>query len=289
MAFTGDRPQMALYRQFGVPWIVDDIHGQLKNLPDAHIGKLFEALPPGVSDRFNGSVYYPTKVIDLIGIRDRRYIDHTATHRNRGLGDIMRYAALVEYSDAMQFGTHQMWAEHQRSIHVRWPDEVLYALAQYISSLQPPPNPNRRDDLAAAGERVFVRSGCGACHTPPLYTNNKLTLALGFKPAANHPLRSDIMDVSVKTDPNLALKTRKGTGLYKVPTLRGVWYRGLYGHDGSVTRLEEWFDPARLRNDYVPSGFKGMGVRARSVPGHEFGLSLNATDKAALIAFLKTL
>ena len=289
IAFAGDSYQMALYRQFGVPWIADDIHAQLKSMPDGRIGKMFDALPPGVTDRPNGSVYYPTKVMDLVGIRDRRYIDHTATHRNRGVGDIMRYAALVEYSDAMQFGTHSMWAKHQRSIHVRWPDEVLYALAEYIYSLQPPPNPSRRDELAAVGERVFRRSGCDACHTPPLYTNNKLTLALGFKPAESHPLRSDIMDISVATDPNLALKTRKGTGLYKVPTLRGLWYRGLYGHDGSVTRLEEWFDPARLRDDYVPSGFKGVGVKARAVPGHNFGLKLSAADKTALIAFLKTL
>jgi hypothetical protein len=289
IAFTGDRLQMSLYRQFGVPWIVDDIHRQLTNMPDDRIGELFDALPAGITDRTNGSPYYPTKVLDLIGIRDRRYIDHTATHKNRGLGDIMRYAALVEYSDAMEFGSHRMWAERQRSIHFRWPDEVLYALAQYIYSLQPPQNPNRRADLAAAGERVFARLQCGMCHTPPLYTNNKVTLASGFKPTEKHPLRPDIMDISVKTDSNLALKTRKGTGLYKVPTLRGVWYRGLYGHDGSVTRLEEWFDPARLRDDYVPSGFKGAGVRARAVPGHEFGMKLSPDDKAALIAFLKTL
>jgi hypothetical protein len=166
---------------------------------------------------------------------------------------------------------------------------VLYALAQYIYSFQPPPNPNRRDDLSAVGEEVFVRPGCAGCHTPPLYTNNKLTLALGFKFPENHPLRSDIMDLSVKTDPRLALKTRKGTGFYKVPTLRGVWYRGLFGHDGSVTQLEEWFDPARLRDDYVPSGFKGIGVRARAVPGHEFGLDLSSRDKTALLAFLRTL
>jgi len=288
-AFAGDRPQMALYRQYGVPWIPDDIHARLKNMPDEQIGELFEAMPPGVTDRPNGSPYYPTKVLDLIGIRDRKYIDHTATHRNRGLGDIMRYAALVEYSDAMEFGGHRMWAERQRSIHVRWPDEVLYALAQYIYSLQPPPNPNRRDELADLGEKVFVRSGCGGCHTPPLYTNNKLTLAPGFKLPENHLLRSDVMDISVKTDANLALKTRKGTGFYKVPTLKGVWYRGLYGHEGSVTRLEDWFDPARLRDDYVPSGFKGARVRSHAVPGHEFGLKLSSRDKTALIAFLRTL
>lgn len=70
---------------------------------------------------------------------------------------------------------------------------------------------------------------------PPLYTNNKLTVASGYTPPSNHPFRNDIMQVSVGTDPNLALKTRKGTGLYKFPSLRGVWYRGGFGHDGSVT------------------------------------------------------
>jgi hypothetical protein len=39
-----------------------------------------------------------------------------------------------------------------------------------------------------------------------------------------------------------------------------------------VTTLEHWFDPARLRDDYVPSGFKGYKVTHRAVPGHEFGL-----------------
>jgi hypothetical protein len=95
--------------------------------------------------------------------------------------------------------------------------------------------------------------------------------------------------VTVGTDAGLALKTRKGTGLYKIPSLRGVWYRGLFGHDGSVRTLEEWFDPARLRDDYTPSGYKGFKVTRRAVPGHQFGLTLDAEDKSALIVFLKTL
>jgi hypothetical protein len=97
------------------------------------------------------------------------------------------------------------------------------------------------------------------------------------------------MAVSVGTDPGLSLKTRKGTGFYKVPALKGVWYRGMFGHDGSVTTLEEWFDATRLRDDFVPSGFRGYKVTHRAVPGHPFGLTLSAEDKAALIAFLKTL
>ncbi len=38
------------------------------------------------------------------------------------------------------------------------------------------------------------------------------------------------MDASVGTDPFLALKTRRGTGYYKVPSLKGVWYRGPFEH-----------------------------------------------------------
>ena len=74
-----------------------------------------------------------------------------------------------------------------------------------------------------------------------------------------------------------------------MPSLKGVWYRGPFEHNGSVATLEGWFDPNRLRDDYVPTGFKGYGVKTRAVKGHEFGLKLTAADKKALMAFLKTL
>jgi len=48
-------------------------------------------------------------------------------------------------------------------------------------------------------------------------------------------------------------------------------------------------DSKRLRDDYVPSGWKGPGVKTRAVKGHEFGLSLAAEDKRALIGSLRTL
>src|SRR6266545_2038972 len=87
------------------------------------------------------------------------------------------------------------------------PDEVLYALAKYIYSLQPPLNPNPVDERAAAGRKIFSREGCGGCHTPPLYTNNKLTVAQGFTPPKEHFEMLEILNVSVGTDPNLTLKT----------------------------------------------------------------------------------
>lgn len=165
----------------------------------------------------------------------------------------------------------------------------MYAIAQYIHSLKPPPNPHGWDAIAALGQKVFQREGCAGCHTPPLYTNNKLTLAVGYEAPPNHPLREDILPISVGTDPGLALKTRKGTGLYKVPSLRGVWYRGRYLHDGSVASLEEMFDADRLQTDHVPGGWKGPGVTQRAIPGHVFGLKLAPEEKTALLAFLRTL
>ncbi len=136
---------------------------------------------------------------------------------------------------------------------------------------------------------MFQREGCGGCHTPPLYTNNKLTPAEGFQVPEEHPAKYDILPISVGTDSSSALSTRRGTGYYKVPSLKGVWYRGPFEHNGSVATLEDWFDQRRLRDDYVPTGYKPYGVKTRAVKGHEFGLVLSAEDRRALIAFLKTL
>ena len=86
--------------------------------------------------------------------------------------------------------------------------------------------------------------------------------------------------------PTLAIETRRGTGFYKVLSLRGVCYRNAFGHGGQAETLEEWFDPARLNDDYVPKGFH-MGPGP--IKGHEFGLKLAADDRQALIAFLRSL
>jgi hypothetical protein len=53
--------------------------------------------------------------------------------------------------------------------------------------------------------------------------------------------------------------------------------------------LEEWLDPARVKPDYIPAGFKGYDGKARSIPGHPFGLDLTPAQKKDLIAFLRTL
>ena len=279
---------------YAAPWIRPDPY-PIDQLSKEDLASLHEAIPPGVLARHGTSPRTPARIPDLIGIQDRRYLDATGLVQHRGIGDLMRYAALNQGTDVLaRYGDFSPIDEVAKLLPdsrdvSRYSEEQLYALALYIYSLEPPPNPNKFDALAERGEAVFKREACAGCHTPPLYTNNKLTPAAGFKVPEDHLRKYDILQVSVGTNPDLTTKTRRGTGYYKVPSLKGVWYRGPFEHNGSVATLEDWFDPRRLRDDYVPTGFVGYGLKTRAVKGHEYGLKLTPEDKRALIAFLKTL
>ena len=279
---------------YATPWLRPDPLARIGQMSLEELASVYDAIPLGVLHRQGTSPFYPAQVPDLIGIKDRRYLDRTGLGRHRDIGDLMRYGALNQDADVLsRYGDFRPIETFGKlpdpTMLRRYSDEQLYALALYIYSLTPPRNPNKFDAVAARGQKVFKREGCEGRHTPPLYTNNKLTIAAGFKPPEDHFSKYDILNVSIGTDPNLALRTRRGTGYYKVPSLKGVWYRGPFEHNGSVLTLEDWFDPRRLRDDYVPTGFKGYGIETRAVKGHEFGLKLSAEDKRALIAFLKTL
>jgi hypothetical protein len=281
---------------FGAPWLGDrDPAVRVKTMPMAEMLARWDAVPPGVIGRHRASVDSPPAVPDLIGIKDRKYLDKSGLVVHRGIGDLMRYASLNNELDFMSsFGGFipsgidfkTLPPPEDPLVEGRYSDEQLYALALYLYSLTPPPNPNRADATSAAGERVFRREGCATCHTPPLYTNNKRVPAPGFDPPRD---AEDVLRIRVGTDPTLTLFTRRGTGFYKVPSLRGIWYRGPLEHNGSIASLEDWFDRRRLSDDYVPTGWIGYGVTKRAVKGHEFGLRLDPSDKAALIAFLRTL
>jgi hypothetical protein len=279
------------YASYGVPWRADDVNARLKTMTDEEVGRVDGQPFPGTFVRFNASPWVATKIVDLIGVKDRKYLDATATHRNRGPEDIARYGILVTTADDGSIGPHRFVTEERRKILWRNSDEAMLALGKYIYSLQPPHNPNQTSSLTVRGQQVFAQSGCAGCHTPPLYTNNKLVPAEGFErfDHSNAPPATDVMNVKAGLDPALALRTRKGTGYYRVPSLKGVWYRGPLEHSGSIATLEEWFDPARLRADYAPNGWNPPGVTTRAIPGHPFGLNLPADDKRALIAFLRTL
>jgi len=289
--------RVGLRRQFAAPWLDPDPNAGLAALSAAELEAVYSTMPAGVFARQGTSPLSPAKMPDLIGIKDQKFLDSTGLQRNRGAADLMRYAALNQGMDLLAcFGDFtpidvaaraQLGKDH--AARSRYSDEQLYALAMYLYSLVPPANPNRPSALTAAGERVFEREQCALCHPAPLYTTNELTPARGFAVPAADRASADVLPIVVGTDPTLTLRTRRGTGYYKIPSLRGLWYRGPFEHNGSVATLEDWFDPRRVDDDYVPTGWKGYRVEKRAVKGHEYGLRLSPADKRALIAFLQTL
>ncbi len=292
---------------FDTPWLTPNPQELQWKMSLEESLALFDAIPPGVLARHGTGGHVPVQVPDLIGIKEMRYLDRTGLVRHREIGDLMRYGSLNQGIDFLDsFGGFIPAGKDFKELPDpknpppelgggRYSDEQLYAMALYIYSLEPPANPHMpktKDDeaLVAQGKAVFDRDGCASCHEPPAYTNNKFTRAAGYKVPADHPEKANILTRSADAEPTLATKTRRGTGLYKVPSLKGVWYRGPFEHNGSVATLEDWFDPKRLDDDYVPTGWKGPpGTKTRAVQGHEFGLDLTAHERRDLIAFLKTL
>jgi hypothetical protein len=302
-AQTGDlvgQLRLTLRATASVPWLDPDPEARLDQMSAEEFARVLEAMPPGVNPRHRASPLTPVQIPDLIGVKDRRYLDRTGLQQHRSIVDLMRYAAMnrgiLDGGDGLANHNGFIPADPPRfeqlpdpSTRTRYSDEQLYALAMYLYSLQPPPNPNWFDDTAARGQQVFVREGCAACHTPPLYTNNKLTPADGFTIPPDHRQRFDILPRSVGTETDLTTRTRRGTGYYKVPSLKGVWYRGMFGHSGWCATLADWFDPRRVHDDYVPTGWKPHDRPTFAIKGHTFGLALSDEDRRVLIGFLKTL
>jgi len=278
-------------RNYAAPWLPDDPNARTERMSIEEISNAMQAITPGSCARQGSSIFFPTRIPDLIGVKDRRYLDSSGQFQQRDIADFMRYVALNQGADLLsEYADFRPKGELPDPLKEnRYSDEQLYALGLFIYSLKPPPNPNEFNDLAARGQQVFKEAGCAGCHTPPLYTNNMLTPVDGFKVPAEDRELFDILPISVGTDPTLAMQTRRGTGYYKVPSLKGVWYRGPFEHDGSVATLEDWLNPDRLKSSYIPTGFRGYAVTSRPVKGHLFGLDLSPEDRNALIAFLKTL
>ncbi|HET9990098.1 MAG TPA: cytochrome c, partial [Kofleriaceae bacterium] len=135
---------------------------------------------------------------------------------------------------------------------VRPPRIIALALATYLRTLAPAVAAPPTTEPALHGAAVFAAS-CAGCHAGDGFTGEPVALD------------------AVGTDPTVGLSLERGTGTYRVPSLRGVADRTWLLHDGSVSSLAALLDPAR------PS------------PGHHFGAELSADDRAALVAFLHTL
>src|SRR6185503_3746122 len=111
---------------------------------------------------------------------------------------------------------------------------------------------------------------CFHCHGGNLFSNHQ------FMNNGLAPMGSDTGRMEVT-------RAEGDHGKFKVPTLRNVALTGPYMHDGRFTTLEE-----------VVEHYNGKLHRTATLDPNlakhpESGLGLSAADKAALVAFLKTL
>src|SRR5207244_1202969 len=194
-----------------IAWLEPGPMARIDGMSVNEIAAAYEAISPGTTTRVNLSLFSPAQIPDLIGVADRRHLDHTGIVVQRSIADLMRYVALVQGANSLDhFGDFKLFDILPDPARLdRYSDEQLYALARYLYSLSPPPNPNKLDSSAQRGREIFARKGCEGCHTPPLYTSNKLTPATGFTVPGEHRQRYGIIERSVGTDPELAMRTRK--------------------------------------------------------------------------------
>ncbi len=135
----------------------------------------------------------------------------------------------------------------------RPPREVALGLALYLWSLgEALPMKAPTNDAEERGRAVFDAQ-CKSCHAPPTFSGPPVPLAV------------------IGTDATVGRSRDRGTGTYRVPSLRGVTTRGPLLHDGSVGGVEALFDPGR------------------KVRGHEYGMELDTAAHDGLLAYLHTL
>ena len=160
---------------------------------------------------------------------------------------------------AIRQETQLLHSNHER---VRPPRVLAWALATYLYTLTPP----ERSFAAVPRGADLFRRGCAECHSNAAYGGEPVDAA------------------RIGTDLSLANGAARGTGRYRPPALIRVSEAAPYLHHGAVPTLEDLFDPVRLADSYG-RGTLGPGA----VPGHVYGTDWPAEDRAALVAWLKTL
>jgi mono/diheme cytochrome c family protein len=193
---------------------------------------------PGRLDVTTADGHEPVRIADLRPVAWLGYLHADATLRQP---DVITLAIRIE--------TLIVTSQGQA---IRPPREIALALAMYVWSLAPAEAPAPATDAARSGRDLFAAT-CSGCHAGDGFTGEPVSL-----------------DV-VGTDPTVGRSLDRGTGMYRVPSLRGVADRALLLHDASVHSLGELVDPER------------------TTPGHHFGSELSVADRAALIAYLETL
>jgi cytochrome c peroxidase len=196
-------------------------------------------------------------------IQDRNELGLTLEDLSAKLSATPYYPALF----AAAFGSPEATSER-----------VSLALAQFVRSLTSTSSrydrafgPDGTPDFAATftpqeleGEQLFRATGCVACHGTVAQVSDSV-----------HNVGLDPVDAD----------TGAGRGAFKAPSLRNVAVRPRFMHDGRFTTLEQVID-------FFDAGVQpnpNLDPRLRAADGSPRRLGLAPVQKAALVAFLRTL
>ena len=216
---------------------------------DSELYRRMQTWGPGRADITEDDGEDPVAIPDLFGLRHQSALTQAGTIVHE------RPSAL-----AIRQETQLLHANRSRA---RPPRELSWALAMFLYSLEPSSTPATGD--VGQGRALFERH-CDTCHD-------------------NAAFGGDVVDAELLgTDPALANGAARGTGFYRPAALLDVRHAAPYFHDASVPTLEDLFSPERFEPTYDrrPHG-------AGAAPGHRYGVDLSEDDKAALVAFLRSL
>jgi cytochrome c2 len=192
----------------------------------------------GRADVTGDDVEDPIAITDLRPVRWQENLHHAATLRNDPVALAIRVETLIITSHAES---------------VRPPRKVVAAIALFLLDLaKATPVPT-----GTPGAAVFARE-CATCHRGEGATGPAVPLAV------------------VGTDPLVGQSTDRGTGMYRVPSLRAVGDRRRLFASGAIEDIDELLSPA-------------PAPAARLAKGHTYGLRLSAPDRAALLEYLRAL
>src|SRR5262249_44665272 len=79
---------------WSAPWITSDPETRIDQMSAEELALAMDAIATAVLPRHRANLLHPTQVPDLIGVKDRRYLDRTGLQPHRSIGDLMRYAAM---------------------------------------------------------------------------------------------------------------------------------------------------------------------------------------------------
>ncbi len=227
-----------------------------------------------------------------------------------GKGDFARLSmatALVTMTDSSE----------ARQIDAHFPDVMAW-----IRTLQPPKNPNPVDaTIAAQGKTIFINT-CARCHgnydAPQTYPNLLVSLSNVQTDSAlanvyfSNPQYHTWYNSSWFNQKPAAAQLLPNRG-YVAPPLDGIWATAPYLHNGSVPTLDDllnsaqrpkyWsrifdnsdYDKVKVGWNYTVQTSKkdnqtyDTTLKGYGNGGHTYGDALSATDRKALIEYLKTL